>query len=293
MRIIFVGTVKFSNEILKTLIQNRFEIVGVCTKKISKIHGDFFSLGPLAKEAKIPVLYTKSLNDNETFMWIKELNPDVILCFGWSEIIKSKLLKLPKNGVFGYHPSKLPFNKGRHPIIWTLALGLEETASTFIKLDEGIDTGEIIDQKIVEVLLTDYANDLYEKLIETAKKQIIKIMYDLINGNLKLTPQPKGVYNVWRKRSFEDGKIDWRMGANEIYNLVRSLSPPYPVAHFIYENREIKVLKCKVFKHVDRNIEPGKVIKINHLNIVVKAGKDSVELTDITPNIKIKLGEYI
>ena len=171
----------------------------------------FLVLG-LAKDAKIPVLYTNSLNDNKTFMWIKELNPDVILCFGWSEIIKGKLLKLPKHGVFGYHPSKLPFNKGRHPIIWTLALGLEETASTFIKLDEGIDTGEIIDQKIVEVLLTDYAQDLYKKLIETAKKQIIKIMYDLINDNLKLTSAK--VFTMFGEK--EDGKIDWRMGANEI-----------------------------------------------------------------------------
>ena len=107
----------------------------------------------------------------ETFKWIKKLNPDLILCIGWSEIIKTKILRLPRYGVFGYHPAKLPYNKGRHPIIWSLVLGLKETASTFIKLDKGVDTGAILDQKIIKIPQKYTSQDLYDKLIKISKIQ--------------------------------------------------------------------------------------------------------------------------
>ena len=84
--------------------------------------------------------------------WIQDLNPDLIFCLGWSSLLKRSTLDIPKFGVIGYHPSLLPKNKGRHPIIWALALGLKETGSTFFLMNEGVDTGKIINQKRLKLI---------------------------------------------------------------------------------------------------------------------------------------------
>ena len=80
---------------------------------------------------KFDTFYTQNINDKRTYKWLKNKRPDLIICLGWSHIIEPKVLKIPKYGIIGYHPSDLPRNKGRHPIIWPLVLGLKETASTF------------------------------------------------------------------------------------------------------------------------------------------------------------------
>lgn len=131
MRILFIGTVEFSYKALKKLIELNAEIVGVCTKKKSDFNSDFEDLTPLCKKADIPFKYVNDINSNENIDWIRSLSPDIIFCFGWSNLIKKDLLNLPKMGVVGYHPALLPKNRGRHPIIWALVLGLNDSGSTF------------------------------------------------------------------------------------------------------------------------------------------------------------------
>lgn len=83
-------------------------------------------------------IYSIDINDNSSVKFIRECNPDIIYCFGWSQLIKSEILNIPKLGVIGNHPAELPKNRGRHPIIWALALGLKQTASTFFIMNEGL-----------------------------------------------------------------------------------------------------------------------------------------------------------
>ncbi|MDR1032272.1 MAG: hypothetical protein LBL30_04100 [Holosporales bacterium] len=131
MRIVFIGTVEFSARMLAKLIAIEAEVVGVVTKERSRVNSDFCDLIPLCNKANIPYRFAIDVNAKETVDWIKSLNPDVIFCFGWSSLIKQELLNLTEIGVIGFHPTNLPQNRGRHPLIWTLALGLSETASTF------------------------------------------------------------------------------------------------------------------------------------------------------------------
>ena len=79
------------------------------------------------------------------------MKPDIIFCFGWSSLIKSEVLNLTKLGVVGYHPAMLPNNRGRHPLIWAKILGLTQTGSTYFFMDEGADTGDILDQSSFEI----------------------------------------------------------------------------------------------------------------------------------------------
>ena len=189
MKIFFIGTVGFSKCALAKLIDMKSQIVGVVTKADSPFNADFADLTPLCKKTNIPYMFVDNINDKEVNDWIKSLQPDVIFCFGWSELLKRELLHLALMGVVGFHPAALPKNRGRHPIIWALVLGLEETASTFFFMDEGADNGDILSQKFIKIDYQDDAQSLYSKIISIASGQIEEFVPMLKNGTYKRMTQ--------------------------------------------------------------------------------------------------------
>lgn len=276
------------------MIKNKKEICHVITKEKSDFNSDFCDLSTICKENNIDYTYVKNINDSESKNIIKNSNPDVIYCIGWSQLINKEILSIPKRGIVGFHPAKLPQNRGRHPIIWALVLGLKDTASTFFFMKEDADNGNIISQEEIIINKNDYAIDLYNKIMCTAKKQIIDITNDLEKGTCKEIIQDNSKSNSWRKRSKVDGQIDWRMSCEGIYNLIRALSKPYVGASFIYKNKEYKVWRCKI-ENTDKyeNIEYGKVVNvINENEIIVKAFDGLVHLLECDP-IKVNEGEYL
>ena len=137
----------------------------------------------------MPFKYVRDINSKKNNKWIQDLNPDLIFCLGWSSLLKRSTLDIPKFGVIGYHPSLLPKNKGRHPIIWALALGLKETGSTFFLMNEGVDTGKIINKKKIKINQSDDASKLYDKLTSVAKVQIDTIINNFHSKNIKFLDQ--------------------------------------------------------------------------------------------------------
>ena len=151
MRILYIGSVIFSFKILEKLFSINANIVGVITKNKSNFNSDFFDLSKISKSRGLPVHISNNINSDETLDWIRTINPEIIFCFGWSNLLKKSILKISKIGVLGYHPSFLPFNKGRHPLIWAKVLGLKKTGSTFFFMDEGADSGDIVSQKEIVI----------------------------------------------------------------------------------------------------------------------------------------------
>ncbi|MGW9684600.1 formyltransferase family protein [Flagellimonas sp. 2504JD1-5] len=293
MKIFFIGTVKFSEEALLTLIDNQAEIVGVATKKKSDFNADFVDLAPICVQNNIPFKHVKSINDEEVLRWIGSLNPDILFCFGWSQLIKKPLLELSPMGVIGYHPAALPKNRGRHPIIWALVLGLNKTASTFFFMKEGADDGDILSQIDVPIAKNDDAQSLYDKLVAVAQNQIAAFIQELTRGDFKRIPQDHSRKNYWRKRDKYDGLIDFRMNSESIYNLVRGLTKPYVGAHIVLDGADIKVWKVNIGTNIEENIEPGKVIGVSGGKIEVKTPNGSVWLIDHEIDQLPELNSYI
>src|SRR5690606_18747989 len=185
MKIFFIGTVEFSKITLQKLIELKADIVGVATKAQSKFNTDFADLTPICKDHRIQYKTINDLNSPEALSWINSLNPDIIFCFGWSNLLKTKLLNLAPMGIVGYHPSELPMNRGRHPIIWALVLGLEQTASTFFFMEEGADDGDILSQQKISISKIDDAKSMYEKLANTALHQIEEFYPSLKSNTYK------------------------------------------------------------------------------------------------------------
>lgn len=293
MRLVFIGTVEFSKKALEKIIELKANIVGVCTKANNTFNSDHADLIPLCIDNNIPINLTDDINSLESYEWIQSLKPDVIFCFGWSDILKKKILAIPELGVIGFHPSKLPENRGRHPLIWSLFLGLTKSASTFFFMDEGVDSGKILSQVDFKILNSDDARSLYDKVIKISLSQIEEFLPQLQNKTYILAPQNNKHSNNWRKRSEIDGLIDFRMTSEAIYNLVRALTKPYVGSHIKYKKKNITIWKVNLIKYSKNNIECGKIINIKGNIITVKTYDGAVELVEHEFQKLPKIGDYL
>lgn len=293
MRIVFIGTVEFSRKALSLLIQIKAQVVGVVGKHESSFNSDFADLAPLCAENELPFLNTNNINSEESITWIVDKKPDVIYCFGWSSLLKARLLKIAPLGVIGFHPAMLPQNRGRHPLIWALFLGLHETASTFFFMNEDADGGDILSQMVVPIDGADDAGSLYGKIIDTAMVQIEEFTNGLTSGNYIRINQNEANANEWRKRTEEDGRIDFRMCSIAIYNLIRALTHPYVGAHVVNKGLNVKVWKAEIIPCSSRNFEPGKVLDCTQQGIVVKTYDGAIRLIGHAFENMPLVGEYL
>ncbi len=297
MKIVFMGCVKFSLMTLNHLLSidnSQIDVVGVVTRERSSFNADFTSLVPIAEKNNIPYFLAQGDDQEAMRDWLMGVRPDVIYCFGWSYLLKEPILKLPKLGVIGYHPTLLPQNRGRHPIIWALALGLKETGSTFFFMDEGTDSGDILSQKLIAIEDSDDAATLYQKLVDAACEQISTFTPQLITGDFKCVAQDESKASYWRKRTKEDGRIDWGKPAQEIHNLVRALTRPYVGAHFDSNGEEIKVWKTEIDSDDQiKDGEPGEILKVERDVITVKCGEGCLNLIDYDSRCSLKSGDHL
>lgn len=294
MKTIFVGDVEFSKNVLKKLFDLNVDIIKVLSTS-SKRNSDKCNLEPLCKAHNTAFTSVDNINAPEVLKGLRALEPDVIICTGISTLLSAEFLALAKRGVIGYHPAALPDNRGRHPLIWTLVLGLKTLGSTFFWMDEGADSGPIISQATVEVAEDDYAIDLYDKMTQEALTQLETFIPRLKAGEEMAIPQNLQGSNCWRKRSKPDGKIDFRMSSLSIYNLVRALSQPYPGAHFVYQGVDISVWKTRRINGDGyENIEPGKVVEVTDQGYIrVKTGDGLIELQEFDPALPLNKGVYL
>lgn len=294
MRILLIGCVKSSELFLRKLIEIKADVVGVITKQESKFNADYVDIGQICREQGIDYLYVKNINDISSKEYIRSKNVDLVLCLGWSQILDEEVLSIPKLGSIGFHPAELPNNRGRHPLIWALVLGLTKTASTLFLMDATADTGQIVSQRYVDIDYWDDAASLYDKIMQQAVVQLEEVLCHSQDNNLKVISQSLEEGNTWRKRGKDDGKIDWRMSSSSIYNLVRALTRPYVGAHFIFLGQEYKVWKVREIKQSGyENIEPGKVVQVNSgNNFIVKTGENLIEVLDCE-EVDIKVGDYL
>jgi methionyl-tRNA formyltransferase len=278
MRICFIGTVELSAVLFRHLLEKDAELAGLITSEDNSQNTDYADLCALAEANDIPVLKTANVNSANTLQWVDSRQADVIFCFGWSRLLKSEILNLTRLGVIGFHPAELPMNRGRHPLIWALALGLPHTASTFFFMEEGADSGNILSQVIVPIHYEDDARSLYDRIAETAVEQLDVFLPQLAIGNYVSRPQNHDIATHWRKRGTPDGRIDFRMPARGIYNLVRALAHPYAGAHFRFSGADIKVWAVKEVPDLLLHLEPGKVYYEDDKVVRVKCGADSVDI---------------
>lgn len=285
MKIVFIGCVQFSLEMLEqllTLDNSKVEVVGIVSREQSAFNSDFANLIKVADRKGIPSFAAVGNDQQDMATWIKGQNPDVIFCFGWSYLLEKDVLEIPRLGVVGYHPTLLPQNRGRHPIVWALVNGQTETGSTFFFMDEGADSGDILSQRTVAITPLDTAATLYQRLVSVAKLQLRVFVSQLAGEDYPRTTQDHSKANYLRKRGKEDGRIDWNMPAESIFNLVRALTKPYVGAHFENEGKEFKVWEAQISENVEHALHAnvGEVVLTENGSMTVRCGQGFLKLNN-------------
>jgi len=286
MRIVFIGTVDFSEHCLQEILVNGGNVVAVLTlaPDKAKFNSDYVDLSSLADYHEIPLYHIRRARDAETVELLKSLQPDVIFVFGFSQLIPQEILSLPSKGCIGTHPALLPRNRGRHPLIWALVKGLTESGLTFLYLDEGADSGDILWQRPFLITLEDDAQSLYRRIKALASEAISEFLPQLEAGTAPRIPQDRGKATYWMKRTPEDGTINWGASTIEAYNLIRALTHPYVGARSFLNGKEIRFWKAQLFNEVeseDYGLFPAGTILVCQPGLIeVKTGDGVLRILD-------------
>lgn len=295
---LFIGGVEYSAHCLRALLEMNINIVDIMCpyREVSSTNSDYFDLGEVACEFGKEAYYFKRIKDETEH--IRQCNPDIIFVLGLSQIVPQAILDLPTIGAIGSHPTLLPANRGRHPIIWAIANGLKKSGITLFWLDSGVDSGSIWAQEEFEIDMEDDAASVYRKIKNLSVKMLGENIADIEKGVIRKTEQDHTKATYWRKRGRKDGEIDWRMGSKRICDLVRALTSPYLGADCLYKGKYVKIWKVKpseVIEELDGfiNIEPGKIISTNGRTICVKTGDGLINIIEHEFDLIPVEGEYL
>ena len=286
MKIVLVGAVDFSLHCLEKIVQAEGDVVGVVTLSPADGagHSDYADLSGTANRLNIPLLCLRNVNAEESLEAIRSLQPDVIFVLGWSRLVGRDFLAIPPKGCVGVHPALLPKNRGRHPLIWALVEGLDESGLTFFYLDEGADSGDILWQQTFPITLEDSASTLYEKIKSLASKAIPEFLPQLAANNAPRTPQDHTRATYWRKRGEDDGEIDWSASSLQCHNLIRALTHPYPGAHTFLDGHKAVVWKSRLPKKTSASswahLPPGVIVDGDGDALLVRTGDGHLEIMD-------------
>lgn len=279
IKVVFIGGLTNGKIVYDYLKKNRYvELVGVIT------YPDDYKGARHIKFDDSDVTYkTGTVKGHEQS--IKNMEPDLIIVAGWSEIIPDEILAIPPMGVIGFHPAKLPMDRGRSVLAWQIEDGYTETALTMFKYTNYPDGGDIIGQDIIKIEQNDYINDILDK-VDKATENLIRAYFPLIRQGLaKPRKQDLSEGNFRRLRGGNDSVINWDSNSLSIYNKVRAISHPYPGATTILDGKAITVWRSEIlsFFPIGLSEKPGIVIaRLFDGSIVFKTRDGFLRITEYT-----------
>jgi len=279
MKIIFIGGLTEGKIVYDYLIRNRFvELEMVIT------YPDDYN-GP--RHIVIPdgVNIIKTMSFKNMLPQIKCINPDLIFVAGWSELLDEEFLSVPRLGVIGFHPSKLPYNRGRSVLAWQIEGGYTETAMSMFYYSVYPDGGDIIAQERVTIEKNDYINDVLDKM-DLAIYNLMYAYFPLIRKGLAVPKkQDLSEGNFRRLRKDADSKIDWNKNSQVIYNKIRAISHPYPGAKTTINGVKYIIWKANILSDFFEGnyLSAGTLVATLYDKTFVIRTKDSfIHVTDFT-----------
>lgn len=283
MDIVFMGTPDFAVSALKTLHEKGHNIQLVITQEDKpRNRGKKISFTPVKEEALklgLEVFQPSNVNDDKSIEKIKDLNPDFLVVVAYGQILKSKLLDIPKYKSLNIHASILPKYRGAAPINWAIIDGEKETGVTIMDMDEGLDTGDIL---LVDKTIINGNDDfltIHDRLADMGSKLIVKAIDDIINNRIEPIKQDHDLSNYAPMIYRETGRIDWNMDKEQIFNLVRALQPK-PGAYTIYKDEKVKIHRVEYEESNSESVN-GKIIELLKDGIVVKANNGQIIIKEL------------
>lgn len=282
-RIIVFGCQQIAVDCINNIIKAGGQIVALVTYELplDKVYG-YASVYEIAKKYKIPI-YEPDKIDKKFIKQIEEINPDLILSVYYRKIFPKALIKIPKLGCVNIHPSLLPYYRGPIPTFWALLNGESKCGVTVHYIDEGIDTGPIIEQK--EIIIKDsYSGfDLNNKAMKVGHKLLMKNINNILYNRAKTKKQKRNIGSYYGKFNNNLRFINWYKSSKDIYNQVRLLTKPYMGCLTGVLNKDLIIWKIKMVKNNTHPIvaSPGKILKLyKNGSFLVSTTDGSLRVTD-------------
>ena len=268
-------------------LEERYEVIGLFCGEDKPIGRKQTITPPPTKVAAeklgIPVYQPKSLKSRSSISLIKELNPDLIVVLAYGKILPKEILDIPKYGVINAHASLLPKYRGASPVQYALMNNEEVTGVSIMRIDEGIDTGDIILQREIPLSKNSDANSVFSNVSELSAELLLKTVEMLTNGTVEYTKQDSSLSSYAPIISKELGEFSFSFDAKKIVGLVKGLVI-WPTAYYIYKGKRIKVLEASFSKEEG---EIGEILSLKPLTVSAKNG--SIELIEVMPESKGKM----
>jgi methionyl-tRNA formyltransferase len=269
VKVIFIGGFAYGKIVYDYLEQNRFVALDLCITYPDNI-GNSNSVNFPDHERII-----KDVSANKYIERIQKIDPDFIFVSGWSELLNTELIESARKGAIGFHPSRLPNDRGRSVLAWQIEEGYQNTALSMFYLNEMPDCGDIIAQ---EKIIIDFEDTIKEVLVKVgdATYNLMKAYFPLLReGKAPRLQQNLCQGNFRRLRKERDSEIDWNRNSLFIYNKVRAITHPYPGATAIINNDNYKIWKCGILDfRLGEHLAPGSLVAMLFDNSLVVRTRD-------------------
>lgn len=297
MKIVFMGTPDFAVSPLQALVEDGHEISLVVTQP-DKPKGRGHKMAPppvkeCALEYGIPVYQPQSMKTDEAFQQLKAENADLFIVAAYGQILPQRILDLPKHGCVNIHASLLPKYRGAAPIQWSIICGETVSGVTTMQMNAGLDTGDMLVKKTVEIDFADTGEMLHDKLAIAGVAAMRETIAQIENGTLSPEKQDDALSCYAPMIDKTTGILDFSKPAAELYNLVRALNS-YPYATTTYNGIGFKVIRaCALDK--DCAGANGEILDVSPDGILVKCGKGALLLCEVqfAGKKKMPVSEYI
>lgn len=276
MRAIIVGAVESTRVAIEAFEDSPAQLALVVTLPLeaAKRHSDFVDLAKAASARGAEVHRTRQVNTAETLAIIADARPDVIFVVGWSQICKPEFLGLVPGRVIGYHPAPIPRLRGRAAIPWTILLDEPISAGTLFWMDDGVDSGAILEQHFFHVAPDETAQTLYDKHMVALGAMMRSALAALSSGSARKAPQDERCATYATRRTAADGRIDWRMPAADVDRLIRAVGRPYPGAFTTTGGEQLTVWRSSLSAaQPTYHALPGQIVAIDERRLTVNTGR--------------------
>ena len=282
MRIVFMGTPDFSVPTLESLVKGGHEVLAVVTQLDKpKGRGKSVLMTPVkekALELGIPVNQPVTVREPEFMEFLKGLDAEVFVVGAFGQILPKEILEMPRYGCVNVHASLLPRYRGAAPIQWAVIDGEAVSGVTTMLMDEGLDTGDMLEKAEIPLDKEETGGSLFEKLSLLGGELILSTLEKLQNGTAVRTPQgePDTPYAKMLKKSM--GQIDWSMEAEKIERLIRGLNP-WPSAYTSLNGKTVKIWAAEVVPGNGTGA-PGRAA-VSRDSLLVETGKDLLSIKEL------------
>ncbi len=297
MKIVFMGTPDFAVPSLDILVKNGYEVEAVVTQPDKpKGRGNKLTPPPVKEYAlnnNIAVLQPEKVKTGAFAQELRGIAPDLLVTVAYGRILPQEVLDIPPFGCINVHGSLLPKYRGAAPIQWSVINGDKITGITTMYTDIGMDTGDMLLKREVEIGPNETAGELHDKLSIIGAEVLLETLKELEKGTLVRTPQPAEQASYVTMISKETGLIEWTKTMEEIHNLVRGIDP-WPGAYTFYKGERIRVWKTE-HTDVEKTSKPGEILEVKKEGILVGTGKGNIMLKEIQfdSGKRLKVEQYL